>query len=481
MSDFSLNDATSQTRPSVRAQPKPRHGDATNLYVGSLHAHVTDTELIKRFSPFGQVVSAKVMLNIHTGESRGMGFVKFANRDSAIAALQALHRSMLCGQRILVRFADARADYHPGEKTNRVFVRNLPLDVTAAQVRSLFQPHGTVDECNLQLDSAGWKNGGNGVRTRMAFVTMSTVAEADAAAAAVHATRPFPTCQASLMAKIAESDNRRQERKTSSSPAQSNSGSATTPQTANSNSGMPSSTNGSSTPPGSEEPTSSNAESSKGGRTSSSDCKTSSEDDDMPVPNRRAHRNRQSDHSVGSSSPAQMAQSRTPLPFTPSQSSKDNSAISPSPGVWPAAVHGFAGMPPTAHMVNGATGPHVPTLANANMGSATAMPPPQLSPYMYPFPPAMPPTGAAGFPQPFSFAPPHTTDAPPMTWPSFHAPVPGVPPFMYPGMAAGPPAPQFPTNATPHLAGPMAPPPGSAAMPQVRLPGMHTTQSTAPQ
>jgi RNA recognition motif-containing protein len=206
--------ACSRVRPSPNHQSaKSPRGTGTNLYVGGLPDSVGDNDLLKRFQVFGPVLSAKVMLHIHTGRSRGIGFVKFEDHESAAAAIQALHRTMFNGQRIMVRFADTRADFVPGDKTTKIFVRNLPFDITAAQLRRYFVQFGAVTECTLHLDTAGFKAGGSGVRTRMAYISFAQVEHAEEAAITVHGKKPFPTCEAAVMAKLAESDSKRMERR----------------------------------------------------------------------------------------------------------------------------------------------------------------------------------------------------------------------------------------------------------------------------
>eukprot|EP00672_Neobodo_designis_P014414 CAMPEP_0174882472 /NCGR_PEP_ID=MMETSP1114-20130205/84777_1 /TAXON_ID=312471 /ORGANISM="Neobodo designis, Strain CCAP 1951/1" /LENGTH=449 /DNA_ID=CAMNT_0016117869 /DNA_START=1090 /DNA_END=2439 /DNA_ORIENTATION=+ len=449
---MSTSDRSTESPPqrprAVRAVPKPRHGDATNLYVGSLHPSVTDADLAQRFSPFGTILSAKVMLNIHTGESRGMGFVKFDNKDSAIAALQALHRATVNGQRILVRFADARADFHPGEKTNRVFVRNIPLDVNATAVRALFAPYGPVLECNLQLDSAGWKNGGCGVRTRMAFVTLETVAAAEAAAAAVHATRPFPNCHAALMAKIAESENRRHERK--AAPPGSASDSSNTPlgaltvQTASS-AGVSSSARGSdSTPQGglSDEPTSSSTESKGAGGASSSDKPSSGDDEPVPSPRLMA----------SPSAPAEIREGSAGPSIGPDRTTAVAAAALAAPGAnWPLGHHPAPGLPgglPTALQAAAAFPTATPGLGVPPFNFSVPFPPPvPMGGLTAPFVPSMPPG--------FGLAPP------PFAWPG-----PGPIPVAAPPSSSPAPAVTVPSRTTQHGGG----------APKVRLPGMPARQ-----
>ena len=48
---------------------------AKNLYVGNLSYSVTDEELNQLFSQFGQVDSARVIIDRDSGRSKGFGFV----------------------------------------------------------------------------------------------------------------------------------------------------------------------------------------------------------------------------------------------------------------------------------------------------------------------------------------------------------------------------------------------------------------------
>ena len=61
-----------------------------NIYVGNLAYSVTDAELKSAFEPYGQVVSAEVIIDKRTHRSRGYGFVRMANEAQGRAAIQAL-------------------------------------------------------------------------------------------------------------------------------------------------------------------------------------------------------------------------------------------------------------------------------------------------------------------------------------------------------------------------------------------------------
>ena len=61
------------------------------LYVGNLPYSFRDGDLEQAFSEFGNVNSAKVMMERDTGRSKGFGFVEMSNDAEAQAAIQGLH------------------------------------------------------------------------------------------------------------------------------------------------------------------------------------------------------------------------------------------------------------------------------------------------------------------------------------------------------------------------------------------------------
>jgi RNA recognition motif-containing protein len=52
-----------------------------NMYVSNLGFHATDEDLKKLFAQFGQVSSAKVIMDRETGRSRGFGFVEMSTEE----------------------------------------------------------------------------------------------------------------------------------------------------------------------------------------------------------------------------------------------------------------------------------------------------------------------------------------------------------------------------------------------------------------
>ena len=81
-----------------------------NIFVASLNFSSTDDDLQRLFEQFGQVDSAKVILDRETGRSRGFGFVEMPNDDEANAAIEALNDSDFEGRNIIVKEARPREE-----------------------------------------------------------------------------------------------------------------------------------------------------------------------------------------------------------------------------------------------------------------------------------------------------------------------------------------------------------------------------------
>src|SRR5262245_22197256 len=78
------------------------------LYVGNLAYSTMDQQLQEAFAEFGEVVSASVVIDRATGQSRGFGFVEFNSAEEAERAIESLNGSTLDGRSITVNVARER-------------------------------------------------------------------------------------------------------------------------------------------------------------------------------------------------------------------------------------------------------------------------------------------------------------------------------------------------------------------------------------
>ena len=79
-----------------------------NIYVGNLPYSITDDELGELFSPFGEISSAKVIMDRESGRSKGFGFVEMLEKADAEEAIKALDGSSVSGRNIRVNEARPR-------------------------------------------------------------------------------------------------------------------------------------------------------------------------------------------------------------------------------------------------------------------------------------------------------------------------------------------------------------------------------------
>lgn len=94
---------------------------ASKLYVGSLSYGVDDNKLKELFAEFGTVVSAQVIVDRDSNQSKGFGFVEMSTEDEAKAAIKALNGKDVDGREIVVNEARPKAEHAGGSFGRRSF------------------------------------------------------------------------------------------------------------------------------------------------------------------------------------------------------------------------------------------------------------------------------------------------------------------------------------------------------------------------
>lgn len=84
-----------------------------NIYVGNLSYRMTDEELKEAFAAYGEVTSAKIIMDKETGRSKGFGFVEMPDNGQAQEAISALNDKDLGGRSLRVNEARPRKDNGP--------------------------------------------------------------------------------------------------------------------------------------------------------------------------------------------------------------------------------------------------------------------------------------------------------------------------------------------------------------------------------
>lgn len=80
------------------------------LYVGNLDREVTKENLIEAFQPYGELGEVVVIRDRSNNVSKGFGFVEVLKRESAEAAIAALHGKEFMGRSMDVNEARPKTD-----------------------------------------------------------------------------------------------------------------------------------------------------------------------------------------------------------------------------------------------------------------------------------------------------------------------------------------------------------------------------------
>jgi len=77
----------------------------TNLFVTGIHPRLKEEDVIALFDKYGEVENCSIMLDPHTKESRGFGFVKMATTEQADAAKEGLQGENIGGRTLSIEKA----------------------------------------------------------------------------------------------------------------------------------------------------------------------------------------------------------------------------------------------------------------------------------------------------------------------------------------------------------------------------------------
>jgi len=91
-----------------RKMERQKKYGGVNLYVKNLADNIDDTRLLAEFNKFGNITSAKVMLDPITNKSKGFGFVCFTNADDATKVVTEMNGRMLEGKPLYVALAQRK-------------------------------------------------------------------------------------------------------------------------------------------------------------------------------------------------------------------------------------------------------------------------------------------------------------------------------------------------------------------------------------
>jgi RNA recognition motif-containing protein len=90
-----------------------------NIFVAKLSQSTNSDSLLELFSGYGQVDSAKVIMDKETGRSKGFGFVEMPEESEGLNAIESLNEVDFEGSNIVVKKARPRESSGGGNQYNK--------------------------------------------------------------------------------------------------------------------------------------------------------------------------------------------------------------------------------------------------------------------------------------------------------------------------------------------------------------------------
>lgn len=125
-----------------------------SLYVGDLHADVTEDLLFKKFSSVGPVLSIRICRDLATRRSLGYAYVNFLHLADAQKALDTMNFDVIKGKSIRLMWSQRDA-YLRKSGIGNVFIKNLDKSIDNKALYEHFSAFGKILSSKVMTDDQG--------------------------------------------------------------------------------------------------------------------------------------------------------------------------------------------------------------------------------------------------------------------------------------------------------------------------------------